>query len=246
MPETFIKPPGGIVQDALKVLKTEFDRPTTAEYIPNLLRAAVFPNNPNTAAWSGEILHRIAEWHARQGDPGKAHALFELSLDKFDPAEALGPARDCRDFAKLYVMRRRFDEAFTMFELAQGYHAKDRPNQKGHRQQRVTQACVLEARVVADADRQAAVDELVDLAMYDIGDFCLRDQYDRVAFVLPYTSGVAKQGLHVRQLEINAARRRPFAAATSIARVVIDKELQVTSHVIGPLLRKEWTTPRLW
>jgi hypothetical protein len=245
MSETFIKPPGGIVQDALKVMKIDFDRPGTAAYIPNLLRAAVFPNNPSTAAWSGEILHRIAEWHARQGDLGKAYELFELSLDKFDPAEALGPARDCRDFAKLLVMRGRFDQAFTMFEMAQRYHAMDRPNQKGHRQQRVTQACVLEARVVADADRQLAVDELVDLAMNDIGDFCLRDQYDRVAFVLPYTSGTAKQALHVRQLEINAARRRPIAAAASIARVVIDTELMIAGHVVGSLLRKEWTMPRL-
>ena len=238
MSQTYIKPPDPIVQPALKIFKKDFDRPDIAADIPNLMRAAFFPNNPATKAWSGEILNRVAEWHARHGDVGKAHELFELSLERFHPAETLGPARDYRDFARLYVTRGRYDDAFSMLQAAIALHERDRHNQKGQRQRRVTQACLLETRVVADDDRSSAVEELVDLALYEIGDFCLRDQHDRVAFVLPYTRGAAKRALHVRQLEINMARRRPVGTVTSIAQVVIDKELHVTGRIAGAIFSK--------
>lgn|GEM_PF-1169939 len=246
MSQAYIKPHGGIVQDALKVLKVDFDLPSTAEYIPGLWRAAALPNNPATAAWSPEIYHRIGEWYARHGDPGKAHEFFEQSLERFDPAEALGPARDCRDFAKLHVSRGRFDEAFAMFAKADEYHDRDRPNHKGQRQQRVTKACQLEARVAADDDRADAIGQLLDQAMYDIGDFCLRDQHDRVTFLLPYAVGTAKQALHVRQLEINAARRRPIGTAVSLTRVVVDKELQLAGALASTLSKGVSRLPRPW
>lgn len=243
MPETFIKPEDYLVQSALKVLKTH--RADARDYVPNLLRAAALPNNPATAAWSGDIYHRVGEWMARQGELEQPIDHFETSLTKFHPYEALGPARACRDYAMLRVLLGQHDEAFDLFAMATVYHDRDRKNDKGERQRRVTDAYVLEARVLSD-DRSSALDELIELALFDSTDFCLRDQLGAVDCALVFARGADKRALHVRRLQINAKRRHAVGTATSMAQVVIDTELHLAGHVIGSLLRKEWTLPRPW
>lgn len=243
MSESFIKPQDDLVQSALKVLKTY--RPDAREYVPNLLRAAAFPNNPATAAWSGDIYHRIGEWMARQGDLERPIDHFETSLQRYHPSEALGPARVYRDYGMLRISLGQHDEGFDLFDNACWYHERDRKNDKGERQRRVTDTYVLEARVLSD-DRSSALDELIQLALFDCGDFCLRDQLGAVDCALLFARGADKRALRVRQLQINAQRRHVLGTATSMAQVVIDKELQVAGHVIGSLLRKEWPLPRPW
>jgi hypothetical protein len=243
MPETFIKPENYLVQSALKVLKTQ--RSDAHEFVPNLLRAAAFPNNTATAAWSGDIYHRLGEWMARQGQLERPIDYFEMSLSKYHPSEALGPARVYRDYGMLRVSLGQHDEGFALFDSACWYHERDRKNDKGQRQRRVTDAYVLEARVLSD-DRSSTLDELIELALFDCRDFCLRDQLGAVDCALLFARGADKRALHVRQLQINAQRRHALGTATSMAQVVIDKELQVAGHVIGSLLRKEWPLPRPW
>jgi hypothetical protein len=244
--ETFIKPPGGIVQDALKVLKRDFGGELSAEYIPNLKRAAAFPNNDATAAWRGDIYHQIAEWYMRRRMFGESDKYFELSIASFDPSESLGPARAYRAFSMRHMVVGHLDQTIELLESARALHARDRKNKKGERQLRITQASLLETRVLADDDKSSAIDELVDLALFRSGDFCLRDQHDRVSFVLPHTRGADRRALHVRQVTINARRKKPLQTTTSIAQVVIDKELQLAGHIAGSILRKEWSLPRPW
>jgi hypothetical protein len=243
MPGAFIKPEDHLVQSALKVLKTH--RPDARDYVPNLLRAAAFPNNTATAAWSGDIYHRVGEWMARQGNLSQPIDYFETSLSKYHPAEALGPARACRDYAMLRILLGQHDEAFDLFRMAAVYHDRDRKNDKGERQRRVTEAYVLEARVLSD-DRSATLDELIALALSGCDDFCLRDQLGAVDCALLFARGADRRALHVRQLQINAQRRHAVGTATSMAQVVIDTELRIAGHVIGSLLRKEWPLPRPW
>lgn len=243
MSGTFIKPEDYLVQSALKILKDY--RSDARDYVPNLLRAAAFPNNTATAAWSGDIYHRLGEWMVRQGQLERPIDYFETSLSKYHPAEALGPARVYRDYAMLRISLGQHDEGFELFDKACWYHERDRKNDKGERQRRVTDAYVLEARVLSD-DRSSVLDELINLALFDCQDFCLRDQLGAVDCALLFARGADKRALHVRSLQINAQRRDALGTATSMARVVIDKELQVTGHVIGSLLRKEWPLPRPW
>lgn len=232
---TYTKPTDDVVQPILKVMKTRFDdREATRQYRLGLLRAAEFPNNPATEAWSGDILDQLAEWEIRHGDPIKAHDLLQKAHERFDPLEALGPARSFRRHAHLLLRLGKLDDAFAVFDQAEELHALDRKNGKGRRQQRVTAIARLEARVVADHDRKEAVEELVEHALFDMGDFCFRDQHDRVRFVLPLASGSAKRALQVRQLEIDVARHRPVRAVQSIANVMIGQQ----KHVAGIILSK--------
>jgi hypothetical protein len=179
MSETFIKPEDYLVQSALKVLKTY--RSDARDYVPNLLRAAALPNNSATAAWSGDIYHRVGEWMARHGELERPIEYFETSLGKYHPSEALGPARVYRDFGMLRISLGQHDEAFDLLASADWYHQRDRKNDKGERQRRVTRAYVLEARVLSD-DRSSALDELIDTALFarPIGSRRLR------AFVCPW------------------------------------------------------------
>lgn len=243
MSETFVKPENYLVQSALKVLKVR--RSDARDYVPNLLRAAAFPNNTATAAWSGDIYHRVGEWMARQGERERPIDYFETSLGKYHPSEALGPARVYRDYGMLRISLGQHDEGFELFDNACWYHERDRKNGKGERQRRVTSAYLLEARVLSD-DRSTALDELIDLALFGCKDFCLRDQLGAVDCALLFARGADKRALHVRSLQINARRRNALGTATSMAHVVIDTELQVAGHVIGSLLRKEWPLPRPW
>lgn len=231
--QVFIKPPEPTVQEVLKTVKAEFDRPLAAECMPGLLRAATFPNSAAVAAWSGDMFHRIAEWTARQGNTAKARDLYESSLAAFHPSEKLGPARTYRDFAKLELASGNHDEAFALLSAATSLHNKDRPNPKGRRQARITQANVLGAQVLADDDRQTAIEALTEFALFSMADFCLRDQHDIVSLLLPHTKGSTKQALQLKQLKIDAARRRPIAASTSIAKVVIGAEVALARRVIS-------------
>ncbi|MES2876262.1 MAG: hypothetical protein V4678_02205 [Patescibacteria group bacterium] len=244
MAETFIKPSGGIVQDALKVMKTDFGGARSAEYIPNLIRAAAFPNNAATEAWRGDIYHQIAEWYVRRGMLDESDKYFELSLESFNPSETLGPARAYRGFSMRHMAAGKLDLTIELLQSARALHARDRKNKKGQRQLLITQASVLETRVLADDDKSSAIDELVELALFDSTDFCLRDQHDRVSFVLPHTRGADKRALHVRQVEINAKRRKPVRTATSIAQVVIDNELHLAGKMLGAVLSKGVVLPR--
>lgn len=243
MSEAFIKPENELVQGALKILKAH--RADAREYVPNLLRAAAFPNNTATAAWSGDIYHRLGEWMAHQGELKRPIDHFETSLTKYHPAEALGPARVCRDYAMVRISLGEHDAGFDLFEQSRIYHDRDRRNDKGDRQRRVTEAYVLEARVLSD-DRSSALDELIHVALFECGDFCARDQLGAVDCALLFARGADKRALHVRKLQINAQRRHAVGTVTSMAQVVIDKELEVAGQAIGSLLRKEWSMPRPW
>lgn len=231
----FIKPPDEVVQETLKILKVGFDKPQSAECIPGLLRAAALPNNPQTAAWSGDIYHRVADWTARHGNPEQADKYFQLALKQFNPSETLGPARTYRDYAKLKLAVNQPEAAFSMFKTAEMLHEQDRQNGKGRRQARITHANHLAAHVLVDDNRSLAVQQLTDLALFTSHDFCLRDQHDLVSFVLPYSQGAAKRALNRRQLEINIDRRRPLGSALSIATVVIDIELQLAGHLFSSI-----------
>lgn len=231
---TYTKPADDVVQPILKVMKTRFDdREATRQYLLGLLRAATFPNNAATEAWSGDILDQLAEWEIRHGDPVKAHDLLQKAHERFDPLEALGPARSYRRHAQLLLLLGRFEDAFNAFDQAERFHAVDRKNGKGRRQRRVTAIAKLEARVVADDGRHEALEELVEHALFEMNDFCLRDQHDRVQFVLPYTDGAAKRSLHARQLEIDVARRRPVRTMQSIATVVIGEQKHLARSILS-------------
>lgn len=242
MPDAFIKPDGGIVQPALKILKTR--RPDAGDYVPNLLRAAALPNNQATAAWSGDMYHRVGEWLAHQNQVSRSIDCLEASLEKFHPGEALGPARSCRDYAMVRVSLGQPDEGFALFDQARAYHKRDWSSDKGKRQSRITEAYVLQARVLSD-DRSSALDELIHLALSGSGDFCLRDQQEAVNCALLFARDADRRALRVRQLELNLRQRRLIGTATSMAHVVIGTELHVAGQLIGSFRRKEWTLPRL-
>mgnify|MGYP000863153023 CR=1 FL=1 len=244
MSQTFLKPPGGIIQETLKLLKRGFDDRRLDEYEPNLYRGAMLSSHPTVVAWRGEILHQLALRAERRGETKRALELYALSAQAFEAPEYLAQARESRDHGVYLCYRGDPDAGLEELLQAVGLHAKDRPNAKGRRQKRVTEGYVLRARVLAGDDRASALEELTELALFDCRDFCLRDQQMLVAFAAAHTRGAARRALHVRQLEIDFRRRNLVGTGKSIARVVIDKELQLAGHVAGRTIRKEWSLPR--
>lgn len=228
------------LRQLLKVFKDYYDDPATLRsHEPTLRRLTYMSTSPQDLTWRGEALHRLALLRETEGNFDDANRLYTSSLDAFQDHERLGLARAMRDYG-LFVARYHDPKAGLAYvEQALALHGDDLRNAKGVRQRRITESYTWRVRLLIDAKDKKAKRALVEFALTECQDCCLRDQQQAVEFVLPYTKGLQRQLLDARLIEINARRRKPYGIAVSLARFVIDIQLMAAGRLLRTVLRKE-------
>lgn len=246
-----LKPTDGLIPEILKLLKAGFDDPKLNEYEPGLYRAALLSTRPEVVVWRGEILHQLALRAERRGDIKRAMRLYQLAIDTLRDSTLLGEARCLRDLGIRTALIGNPSDGVELVRDAYQLHESDLQEAatnaqeiKAERQLRIGHGYLLRARIVAEDDRRSALEELIDLAITESRSFNLRDQQILVNFTIGHARGGAKRELRRRQLELNVKRHKPIGTVTSLARVTVDTHLHITGHMLGSIVRKEWSLPR--
>lgn len=231
---------GSELRSLLKIFKQQFDDlKTLRSYEVTLRRLLFLGSSPLDQTWRGEGFHQLALLHEANGNFAEAEKCYIRSIEAFADHELLGLARVMRDYG-LYMARNRDPRAgLLQIEQAFALHEKDHDNAKGFRQRRITESYVWRARLLIDCEDSRALYSLVEFALTDCHDCCLRDQQQAIEFVAPYTSGVDRQLLDTRLIEVNARRRNFSGAVMSMAKLVIDTELIILGKIVRTLTRKE-------
>lgn len=239
MAETALKTRGDAVHQVMKLFKERFDDRGLGFYVPTLYRQVSLSDDPRYTCRRGEILHQLALYAWRRNDFAFAQKLFDLSGKSFQDFEYLGRARADRDTGMMLVKSGEQHDGLWLIHEALELHESDRQNEKGRRQRRITEGYLLRARIVAGERVDESVDRLIEMALEDCQDFCLRDQYFVVDFARHCVHGSTRRALDVRMLDITAERGKVADTIRSIADVVIDTELIVVGKVIGKIFGKE-------
>lgn len=234
-------------RETLKKFKDGFDDTSLITEEPSVYRAASLSAEPMIIVWRGELFHQLALRHERRGQTKTAIGHYEESLRSFRSDEYLGPARAKRDYALLLSRYGDVQAGLAMAYEAYALHDADIEKAKvdrdalakGRRQQRITQGYVWRAEYYAGVNPEHALDQLVELALYDSHDFCLRDQQILVDFAIAHTAGPTHRALHARQLKIRSDQKKLFGMLVSIANLVIDTELIVVERMLRKLIRRE-------
>lgn len=234
----------------LKVFKHQFDDLATLRRYEPAVRRLVFMGSPQDQPWNGEALHQLALMYEAAGDEEKAEKHYVQSMSTFADHEWLGLARVMRDYGLFVARTRDLEVGLMQIKQALALHDDDLrlakgKNQrlKGERQRRITESYVQRARLLVDRRDRKARNSLIDFALADCRDCCLRDQQQVIEFLLsgkkPYVkSGAHRAQLDARLIEINAKRRKPLGIAKSMAKLVIDIELTIARRTVQKLIRK--------
>ena len=202
--------------------------------------------SPQDKPWNGEAHHQLALMHEADGDEDEAEKHYVQSMSTFAEHEWLGLARVMRDYG-LFVARTRDLEAGLMqIKQALSLHDEDLKtakgkNQrlKGERQRRITESYVWRARLLVDKNDTRALNSLIEFALTECHDCCLRDQQQTILFVAPYADDGQRPLLDARLVEIKFRRRKLSGVVLSMAKLVIDVELMVAKKFVRILIRKE-------
>lgn len=231
---------GSELRSLLKIFKQQFDDlKTLSSYEATLRRLLFFGSNRMDQSWRGEGFHQLALLYEAIGRFDEAEKYYVYSMEVFADHELLGLARVMRDYG-LFMARYTDPKAgLLQIEQALALHEKDHNNAKGFRQRRITESYVWRARLLIDCEDTRALNSLIEFALTDCHDCCLRDQQHAIEFVAPYASGMERQLLDTRLIEVNARRRNVTGAILSMARLVIDTELIIARKIVRTLTRKE-------
>lgn len=231
---------GSELRALLKVFKQQFDDLRTLRRYESLVRRLLFfGSSPMDQSWRGEGFHQLALLYEADGELDEANRYYVHSMSAFADHEQLGLARVMRDYG-LFMARYVDPKAgLPQIEQALALHDKDLNNAKGHRQRRITESYVWRARLLVNCEDIRALNSLIEFALTDSQDCCLRDQQQVIEFVAPYVSGVQRQLLDTRLIEVNARRRKPLSAVMSMAKLVIDTQFIVAGKIVRTIIRKE-------
>ena len=139
----------------------------------------------------------------------------------------------------LFIARHHDPRAgLLQIEQALALHDKDLNNAKGYRQRRITESYVWRARLLLDREDTPALNSLVEFALTDCHDCCLRDQQQAIEFVAPYATDSQRALLNTRLIEVNARRRKVMGAIVSMAKLAIDAQLTIAGKIFRTLIRK--------
>lgn len=240
MPVVAYKNRGSELRSLLKLFKQRFDDVSLLRrYEPTLRRILFLSSNPQDQSWRAEAFHQLALLYQAEGRVDLAQQNYVRSLEAFRDYEHLGLARAMRDYGMFMAMHHEPRAGLSQIEQALELHDLDLRNRKGERQRRITESYVWRARMLVDVQDEEARDSLIDFALTDSRDCCLRDQLQAIEFLLPYVDGVQRQLLDGRIIEIHAKRRNLGATVMSMVKFVIDAELYIASKVVLRLLGKE-------
>lgn len=231
---------GSELRALLKIFKQQFDDlKTLSRYEAALRRLLFFGSSPLDQSWRGEGFHQLALLYEAIGNLGEAEKYYVLSMEAFADHELLGLARVMRDYG-LFIARHTDPKAgLLQIEQALALHEKDLNNAKGYRQRRITESYTWRARLLIDCEDSRALNSLIEFALTDCHDCCLRDQQQAIEFVAPYTTGMQRQLLDTRLIEVNARRRNITGAILSMAKLAIDTQFIIVSTVVRRIIRKE-------
>lgn len=230
----------------LKVFKQQFDDLSKLRRYEPAVKRLLFMGSPQDIPWTGEALHRLALMYEASDDVEEAAKHYVQSLDTFADHEWLARARAMRDYG--LFMARTSDLEFGMMQIKQALalHDEDLKFAKGHKQQlkgerqrRITESYVLRVRLLVNKKDRRAREWLIDFALADCRDCCLRDQQQVIEFLLTYvTSGAHRAQLEARLVEINYRRRKTSAAVKSMAKLVIGINLTIARRAVRTTIRK--------
>lgn len=231
---------GSELRALLKIFKQQFDDlRTLSSYEAALRRLLFLGSSPLDQSWRGEGFHQLALLYEAIGNISEAEKYYVLSMEAFADHELLGLARVMRDYG-MFMARYHDPQAGLMqIEQALALHEKDLNNAKGYRQRRITESYVWRARLLLDRENTRALNSLVEFALTDCHDCCLRDQQRAIEFVAPYASGVQRQLLDARLIEVNARRRNVTGAIMSMAKLAIDTQFIIAGTIVRRLIRKD-------
>lgn len=240
MPVVAFKNKGSELRALLKVFKQRFDDVSLLRrYEPTLRRILFLHSDPQDLPWRAEAFHQLALLYQTDGKHCLAEENYVRSLQAFKEYEHLGQARAMRDYGMYMAVHHDPHAGIKQIEQALALHDQDLRNRKGERQRRITESYVWRARLLVNSHDSEACDALVDFALTDSRDCSLRDQYQAIEFLLPYVSGMQRQLLDARLVEIYTKRRNLTGAISSMAKFVIDAEILIARKAILTLLRKE-------
>lgn len=236
------KPKGSQAAKVLKDLKNQYDNPKLDTVEAALFRGALLSTQPMFVGLRGEILHQLALRAARRGEHAKAHSRFEASIKAFPESEVLGLARVLRDFGLFLCESGQHDLGYECIQKALACHDRDVKNAKGQRQRRITQSYAWRAEILVGVHKKQAIAQLVEFALNGCLDCSNRDQYYAVSFALKYAPRSRRPALGERLMDIHANRGKIVPTIVSIAKWVIDIELdiagRITRHILKPILRE--------
>jgi hypothetical protein len=231
---------GSALRHTLKVFKENFDNPAVLKQHEPLVKLAIHMSaNPLDLAWRGESYHQLALLHDTNGENITAKHYYIRSLETFSEHEVLGLCRAMRDYALFLSRTEDAGLGLKYAEQALALHDDDLRNTKGLRQRRITESYVWRARLLVNSEDSKALRALIEFGLDECRDCSLRDQQHVITFVVPYTTGLQRQLLDARLVEINARRRNVSGALKSMAKLVIDAELMIAGRIIRFIFRKE-------
>lgn len=231
----------------LKVFKRQFDDLSTLRrYEPSLRRILFLSSSPQDQPWHGEALHQLALMYETAGDMEEAEKHYVRSMSTFADHEWLGLARVMRDYGLFMARNSDLESGLRQTEQALALHDEDlkiakgqKQRLKGERQRRITESYVWRARLLVNRRDRKARNSLIDFALADCRDCCLRDQQQVIEFLLPYVkSGAHRAQLDARLVEINARRRKPSSTVKSMAKLVIGIQLTIARRTVHKVIRK--------
>lgn len=138
-----------------------------------------------------------------------------------------------------FVRRGNAEESLEYLAVALDLHARDIPNDKSRRQQRITENYRYYVLVQSGTHDEDARQQLVAFALRESRDCHIREQEQAIEFALDVAAGLEVPLLRLRQAEVAARRRRPKATAKAAAHFVVDSQLVALGVAVRSIIRKE-------